>query len=88
MTEYLDALIAVWPSWALLAMLVASILVLGKAADVLVEDAVAISLQWGLLSAVVGATIVSLGTTAPEAAVSVFAAIQGQPDLALGNAVG
>jgi len=31
---------------------------------------------------------VSLGTTAPEAAVSVFAAIQGAPGLALGNAVG
>jgi cation:H+ antiporter len=88
MTEYLDALIAVWPSWALLAMLVASILVLGKAADVLVEDAVAISLQWGLPSAVVGATIVSLGTTMPEAVVSVLAAVQGRPELALGNAVG
>ena len=88
MTEYLDALIAVWPSWALLAMLVASILVLGKAADVLVEDAVAISLQWGLPSAVVGATIVSLGTTMPEAVVSVLAAVQGRSELALGNAVG
>jgi cation:H+ antiporter len=37
---------------------------------------------------VVGATIVSLGTTAPEAAVSVLAAVQGAPGLALGNAVG
>ena len=58
MAAYLETLIAVWPSWALLAMLVASILLLGKAADVLVEDAVAISIQWGLPSAVVGATIV------------------------------
>lgn len=37
---------------------------------------------------IVGATIVSLGTTAPEAAVSVLAALSGFPDLALGNAVG
>ena len=88
MTEPLDALIAIWPSWALWAMLVASILVLGKAADVLVENAVAISLQWGLPSAVVGATIVSLGTTMPEAVVSVLAAVQGRSELALGNAVG
>ena len=88
MTEYLDALVAVWPVWALLAGLVASILVLCKAADVLVEDAVAISLQWGLPSAVVGATIVSLGTTTPEAVVSVLAAVQGRSELALGNAVG
>ena len=34
------------------------------------------------------ATVVSLGTTTPEAAVSVFAALQGSPGLALGNAVG
>jgi len=37
---------------------------------------------------VIGATIVSLGTTFPEAAVSVTAAVKGEPDLALGNAVG
>ena len=36
----------------------------------------------------IGATIVSLGTTTPEAAVSVLAAFKGSPDLALGNAVG
>jgi cation:H+ antiporter len=36
----------------------------------------------------IGATIVSLGTTTPEAAVSVLAAVQGSADLALGNAVG
>ena len=88
MTEYLDTVLAFWPSWALLATFVVSILVLGKAADVLVEDAVAISLQWGLPSAVVGATIVSLGTTTPEAVVSVLAAVQGRSELALGNAVG
>ena len=62
--------------------------VLGKAADWLVDEAVELSSRSGIPKVVIGATIVSLGTTAPEAAVSVFAAIQGQPDLALGNAVG
>lgn len=61
---------------------------LGKAADVLVEEAVTLSLRWGVPTAIVGATIVSLGTTTPEAAVSVLAAVQGSPGLALGNAVG
>ena len=88
MTEYLDALMSSWPSWALLSTLVVSILALGKAADVLVEDAVAVSLEWGIPSVVVGATVVSLGTTAPEAVVSVLAAVQGRSELALGNAVG
>lgn len=88
MTEYLDTLLALWPTWALAVTIAVSILALGKGADVLVEDAVAISLQWGVPSVVVGATVVSLGTTTPEAVVSVLAAVQGEAGLALGNAVG
>ena len=65
-----------------------SLYVLGKGADWLVDEAVELSEQLKIPQMVVGATIVSLGTTAPEAAVSVFAAIQGSPGLALGNAVG
>lgn len=61
---------------------------LGKGADWLVDEAVVLSTRWGLGKAVIGATIVSIGTTTPEAAVSVLSAIQGKPDLALGNAVG
>ncbi len=61
---------------------------LGKAAHWLVDEAVALSERSGIPKAVIGATIVSLGTTTPEAAVSVFAAMQGSPALALGNAVG
>ena len=61
---------------------------LGKGADMLVEEAVILSVQWGVPKTLIGATIVSLGTTTPEAAVSVLAAIQGDPDIALGNAVG
>ena len=65
-----------------------SIAVLGYSADKLVDFAVNLSSRTGIPRVVVGATIVSLGTTMPEAAVSVFAAIKGQPELALGNAVG
>ncbi|QDT00497.1 sodium:calcium antiporter [Adhaeretor mobilis] len=61
---------------------------LGKAADELVGQAVILSERSGLPKIVIGATIVSLGTTSPEAAVSVLAALQGDPGLALGNAVG
>ena len=75
--------------WSLLGIVIlASLLVLGKAADWLVNEAVALSERSGIPKIVIGATIVSLGTTTPEAAVSVFAAIQGSPGLALGNAVG
>ena len=61
---------------------------LGKGADWLVDEAVILSSRWGLSKAVIGATIVSIGTTTPEAAVSVLSAQQGEPGLALGNAVG
>ena len=75
--------------WTLLALVIAvSLAVLGKAADWLVDEAVALSERSGIPKAVVGATIVSLGTTTPEAAVSVLAAVEGRPGLALGNAVG
>ncbi|MCE2393881.1 calcium/sodium antiporter [Candidatus Poribacteria bacterium] len=61
---------------------------LGKGADILVDEAVTLSTRWGIPQTLIGATIVSLGTTTPEAAVSVLAAVQGDPDIALGNAVG
>jgi cation:H+ antiporter len=62
--------------------------VLGKGADLLIDEAVVLSEHWGVPKVLIGATIVSLGTTTPEAAVSVLAAVRGSADLALGNAVG
>ncbi|MBX3747461.1 MAG: sodium:calcium antiporter [Verrucomicrobiae bacterium] len=76
------------PLWGLLLVIVAMLFVLAKGADLLVEEAVTLSIRWGVPTLVVGATIVSLGTTLPETAVSVAAALGGRPDLALGNAVG
>lgn len=59
-----------------------------KGADWLVEGASGMALKAGVPKVIIGATIVSIGTTAPEAAVSVVAAWRGEPGLALGNAVG
>ncbi len=64
------------------------IFVLGKGADVLVDEAVTLSRRLGISKVIIGLTIVSLGTTLPEVAVSVLAAIKGRPEIALGNAVG
>lgn len=72
----------------LFALIVLMLAILAKAADRLVGEAVVVSDRSGLPKVVIGATIVSLGTTSPEAAVSVLAALQGDPELALGNAVG
>ncbi|RRD92532.1 calcium/sodium antiporter [Clostridiales bacterium COT073_COT-073] len=72
----------------LLLIILVSFYTLSKGADILVDQAVSLSIRWGIPKMVIGATIVSLGTTLPEATVSVLAAINGNPDMALGNAIG
>jgi len=88
----MDELLHDWlftASWPLLLLVIGfAIAVLGKSADWLVEEAVSLSEKSGIPKVIIGATIVSLGTTVPETAVSVLAAIDGHADLALGNAVG
>lgn len=76
------------PTVALFLVIAAALYILGKGADLLVEEAVGLSMRWGVPKSIIGATVVSLGTTLPEASVSVLAALNGNPDLALGNAIG
>lgn len=69
------------------------LLVLGLAllvfsADWLVKGASKIAAAVGISPLVVGLTVVAFGTSAPELAVSVMSAYEGQADLALGNVVG
>ena len=76
------------PQWQLLVLVAIAIAALGKASDVVVKGASGIASVLGISKIVIGATIVSLGTTSPECAVSVLAAWSGEPGLALGNAIG
>ncbi len=75
-------------AWLLVIITVVAIAVLSKGADWLVEGAAGLAFRLGMPKIIIGATIVSLGTTSPECAVSVMAAWQGNAGLALGNAVG
>lgn len=88
MAELLRDLAAQLPLAALVAIIAASVFLLSKGADILVSEAVALSKRFKVSPVIIGATIVSLGTTTPEAAVSILSAIEGDPGLALGNAVG
>ena len=72
----------------LIILIVVSLFVLSKGADVLIDGVVSLARRTGIPRIIIGATIVSLGTTAPEAFVSVMAAWMGDPGLALGNGVG
>ena len=76
------------PTIVLLLIGAGALWVLSVGADWLVDGASHLAEQLGIPKVVVGATVVSLGTTAPECAVSVMAAWQGNAGLALGNAVG
>ena len=58
------------------------------AGDALVRGAVAVSLRWGIPAIIVSATIVAFGTSAPELLISIEAALEGAPGIALGNVVG
>ncbi len=76
------------PQWGLLLTAAVAIALLGQGAAWLVDGASGLAYRMGISKVIVGATIVSLGTTSPECAVSVVAAWSGQPGLALGNAIG
>jgi cation:H+ antiporter len=76
------------PQWALLLWCAGSLAVLVKGADWLVDGASGLAFKLGISKVIIGATVISLGTTAPECAVSVMAAWTGEPGLALGNAIG
>ncbi len=84
----LQQLMAEQSTLLLLGVIVVCIAMLSKGADWMIDGVVDLATRTGLPKIVIGATVVSLGTTLPEAFVSVMAAYMGNPGLALGNGVG
>ncbi len=69
-------------------LLTLGLVILVGAGDALVRGAVALSLQFGIPTIIISATVVAIGTSAPELLISVQAALEGAPGIALGNVVG
>ena len=69
-------------------LLPAGLLILIKGADWLVEGAAALAKRLGLSSLVIGLTVVAMGTSAPEVAASIAAALADSGDIAAGNVYG
>ena len=69
-------------------LVVFSILMLWKGADWLVEAAAEIAHSLKISDLVIGLTVVAFGTSAPEFAVTLKAALTGQTDISIGNVVG
>jgi len=70
-----------------LQIIIGFVLLLGGA-EFLVRGAVQISVRFGLSMLLIGMTVVAFGTSAPEFLVSLSAALEGSPAIALGNVVG
>jgi cation:H+ antiporter len=68
--------------------LVGGFILLIKGADWLVEGASSIARRFGLSDLMIGLTVVSFGTSAPELIVNIIASFQGSADIAIGNIVG
>jgi cation:H+ antiporter len=70
------------------ALLLVGLLLLAAGGELLVRGATAVARQAGVTPAVIGLTIVAIGTSLPELVVSFLAAKAGQQDIAVGNIVG
>jgi cation:H+ antiporter len=75
-----------WSVQALLVIIGLALLVLGS--EALVTAAIAFARQLGVSELVIGLTIVAAGTSMPEVATSLMAALKGERDIAVGNVVG
>lgn len=69
-------------------LLILGFVLLVKGADFFVEGSSSVARRFKIPSVVVGLTIVAMGTSAPEAAVSVTASLAGNNDIALSNVIG
>ncbi len=73
--------------WACL-LLAGGLVLLWKCAGLLVTGAVGLAKQLGVSPLIIGLTIVAMGTSAPEVAASIAAAVRGAGDVAIGNVYG
>lgn len=68
--------------------ILATIIALWKGADLIVEASAHIAKRLGVSQLVIGLTVVAFGTSAPEFAVTLVAAVNHQPNISVGNVVG
>lgn len=74
--------------WGALVLFVVGVLLLIKGGDWFVDSAVGIAKRFKVPEIIIGATVVSIGTTLPEVMVSVTAAVNNNSAIAYGNAIG
>ncbi len=76
------------PGWRIALFLVLGMIGLPLGAGLLVDNATIIAKEFGVSDTVIGLTLVAIGTSLPELATTVMAALRRQADVALGNVIG
>lgn len=76
------------PGWRIALFLVLGMIGLPLGASLLVDNATVIAKEFGVSDTVIGLTLVAIGTSLPELATTVMAALRRQADVALGNVIG
>ncbi|MFS4581988.1 calcium/sodium antiporter [Phaeobacter sp. C3_T13_0] len=76
------------PYWRIGIYLLLGLIGLPLGADLLVDNASVIARTYGVAEPVIGLTLVAIGTSLPELATTVMAALRRQADVALGNVIG
>ena len=74
--------------WLAVIAILIGLAILVWSADVFIDGATALAKKFSVPSFLIGVLILGIGTSAPEMVVSVLAALEGSPELALGNAYG
>ncbi|WP_099825654.1 calcium/sodium antiporter [Oceaniglobus indicus] len=74
--------------WKILLFLALGLVGLPLGADLLVDSATVIAQRFGVSDTVIGLTLVAIGTSLPELATTVVAALRRQADVAMGNVIG
>ncbi|MFP4571246.1 calcium/sodium antiporter [Rhodosalinus sp.] len=76
------------PRWKIGLFLALGLVGLPLGADILIDNATVIARTYGVSETVIGLTLIALGTSLPELATTVMAALRRQADVALGNVIG
>lgn len=69
-------------------LIIVGLIILVAGAEGLVRGAASLAAKFKISPLIIGLTVVSFGTSAPELTVNILSAINGSPDLAIGNVIG
>ena len=75
-------------TWKIMVLIVVGLVGLPIGADLLVDNASVIAYRFGVSDAVIGLTLIAVGTSLPELATTIVSAYRNQADVALGNVIG